>query len=207
MRKQWKIKKYNMKSVIYARVSTNEDRQDINNQIDPLKKFADSLGYNNIKVYYDYVSGGSSNRPQFQEMLKASDNKEFDIILIWALDRFSREGILNTLSYLRRLKENGVALKSLKESWLDTSESGMGQLLLAIFSWVAEQERIRLSERIKAGLSKADRVGKRGKDKKKRDNAGYLLRYLKLRQKKDEDNGIYKIEKHYINKEQTNTPK
>jgi DNA invertase Pin-like site-specific DNA recombinase len=42
----------------------------------------------------------------------------------------------------------------LQESWLDTSDEGMGQLLIAIFSWIAKQERQRISERTKAGLSR-----------------------------------------------------
>lgn len=161
---------------IYCRVSTR-DRQDINNQLLPLQDWAKALNYEVIQEYSDKVSGGDSNRPQFQQMLQDAHSKKFDIILIWALDRFSREGILNTLSYLKKLNNYGVALKSLKESWLDTSDKGMGQLLLAIFSWFAEQERIRLSERIKAGLKKAKNVGKRGKDKKPRRRYGYFKRY------------------------------
>jgi len=53
--------------------------------------------------------------------------------------------------------------------------------LIAIFSWVAEQERKRISERTKAGLRNAKNVGKRGKDKHKRDNLGYKIRWSKKR--------------------------
>ncbi len=185
------------KAVIYGRVSTNEIRQNIDNQIEPLKKFCESLGFELVKVYGDYVTGSTANRPQFQEMLKGAENREFDTILIWSLDRFSREGILNTLSYLKRLKEYKVGLRSLNESWLDTSDSGMGQLLLAIFSWVAEQERKRISDRVKAGLQKAKGTGKRGKDRKKRKNFGYLYRYIKLRQEQDQKKGIVRPIEHY----------
>ena len=166
-----------MQAVIYARVSTDETKQDVNNQLVPLRKYAQSLGFTVIKEYVDHASGGNSNRPQFQQMFLDAKKKEFDLILIWALDRFSREGILNTLSYLRVLKQHNVALKSLQESWLDTRDSGMGELLIAIFSWVAEMERKRLSERIKAGLRGKKNVGKRGKDKKQRKKSGYYLRY------------------------------
>ena len=83
---------------------------------------------------------------------------------------------MNTLSYLKRLKENGVYIKSLQEPW-DTRDEGMGNLLIAIFSWVAEQERRRISERTKEGLKKAKNVGKRGKDKKPRRKSGYYLRW------------------------------
>ena len=167
------------KAVIYARVSTDSDRQDVNNQLEPVRKYASSLGFSIVREYIDHASGGNSNRPDFQSMLQAARRKEFDIIFIWALDRFSREGILNTLSYLKVLKQHRVALKSLQESWLDTRESGMGELLLAIFSWVAQQERQRMSERIKAGLKNATNVGKRGKDKKRRRTSGYVARWNK----------------------------
>jgi len=166
-----------MKSVIYARCSTNETKQDINNQINPLRKLAEALNLNIIEEYVDYSSGGDSNRPQFQQMLRDAKKHKFDIILIWALDRFSREGILNTLSYLKDLKQSNIALKSLNESWLDTREEGISELLIAIFSWVASQERKRLSERIKAGIKRKDKVGKRGKDKKLRKKSGYYLRW------------------------------
>ena len=112
---------------------------------------------------------------------------KFDTILVWSLDRFSREGIRNTLSYLGKLRDNNVSLRSLEESWLDTSDKGMGELLIAILSWVAEQERMRISERTKAGLviAKANgRVGGRrngSKDKKKRSNSGYIKRWENFR--------------------------
>ena len=166
-----------MKAVIYARCSTNETKQDINNQITPLRKLAEALNLNIVGEYIDYASGGDSNRPQFQQMLNDAKVHKFDIVLVWALDRFSREGILNTLSYLKMLKQSNVALKSLQESWLDTRDGNMSELMIAIFSYVASQERKRLRERIKAGIKKKEQVGKRGRDKKQRKKSGYYLRW------------------------------
>ncbi len=171
-----------MKCVLYLRCSTDEIKQDINNQREPLIKLAQALDLEVIKEYIDYASGGNSNRPQFQQMLQDAKQHKFDIVLVWALDRFSREGILNTLSYLKTLKQNRVALKSLQESWLDTRDEGIGELLIAIFSWVANQEKKRISERIKAGLKGKQNVGKRGHDKKVRRKSGYLLRWQKDKQ-------------------------
>lgn len=164
-----------MKGCIYARVSTDE--QNPVNQVDPLKAWADTLGIEIIDIYIDVISGGDSNRPHFRQMMADAKKHKFDIILIWSLDRFSREGILNTLSYLKQLNMNKIKIRSLQESWLDTSDDGMGSLMISIFSWVAERERIRLSERTKAGLKNAQNVGKRGKDKKPRKKGGYLLRH------------------------------
>lgn len=167
------------------RVSKNDESQNPDNQREPLKNFAGSLGLEVVGEYVDMASGGNSNRPKFQEMLKDAKERKFDIALVWDLSRFSREGISNTLHYLEELKKSGVALKSLQDSWLDTSDNGMGQLLIAIFSWVARQERERISERTKAGLVRAKAGGKLlgrklgSKDKGRRKKSGYLLRWQK----------------------------
>src|SRR3989344_2657805 len=111
----------NKKCVIYMRVSKSDKTQDPENQKEPLKKMAESLGLKVVGHYTDMASGGNSNRPKFQQMLKNAKERKFDIILVWSLDRFSREGISNTLAYLEGLTKSGVGLKSLQESWLDTT--------------------------------------------------------------------------------------
>ncbi|MFC1590578.1 recombinase family protein [Candidatus Omnitrophota bacterium] len=175
-----------MRIAIYARVSKNDESQDPQNQLEPLRKYAKALGGDVVEEYIDLASGGgAADRVSFLRMLKDADKRKFDLVLIWALDRLSREGISNTLGYLERLKRNGVAVKSLQESWLDTRDEGLGQLLIAIFSWVAAQERKRIIERTKAGLERARRNGTKlgrpdgAKDRKRRKKAGYLLRYTK----------------------------
>lgn len=174
-----------MKIGIYARVSKNDESQDPQNQINPLRDYAKALGGEVVEEYIDLASGSSGDRENFLKMLNDADRHKFDLLLIWSLDRLSREGISNTLGYLERLKRNGIALKSLQESWLDTRDEGLGQLLLAIFSWVAQQERRRIVERTKAGLERAKRQGKklgrpRGvKDSKERRKSGYYLRHQK----------------------------
>jgi DNA invertase Pin-like site-specific DNA recombinase len=172
-----------MKIAIYARVSKNDDSQDPQNQLIPLRDYAKALGGEVVQEYIDLASGGSPDRVNFLKMFDDADKRKFDLVLVWALDRLSREGISNTLGYLERLKRNGIALKSLQESWLDTRDEGLGQLLLAIFSWVAQQERKRIIERTKIGLEKARRQGKAlgrpqgKKDGRPRKKSGYLLRW------------------------------
>jgi DNA invertase Pin-like site-specific DNA recombinase len=146
-----------MKVAIYARVSKEEgsaNMQDPENQIIPLRKFCESMNWEVKKEFIDYASGGSANRPEFQKMIAEIKQRHFDLILVWALDRFSREGMANTLAYIKTLREYKTGLKSLQESWLDTSQQGVSDLLLGIMSWVAEQEKKRISERTKAALTK-----------------------------------------------------
>lgn len=174
---------------LYMRVSKNDESQTPENQREPLKRLAESMGLEIVDEYVDMASGGNSNRPQFQAMLKAAKNRDFGMILVWSLDRFSREGISNTLHYLEELKRSGVALKSVQESWLDTSDSGIGELVIAMMSWVAKQERERISERTKAGLLRAKTSGKKlgrpfgSKDKGRRKTSGYNNYWIKQREK------------------------
>jgi DNA invertase Pin-like site-specific DNA recombinase len=171
------------KVVIYTRVSTT--RQEAINQIRQLKTFSSQQNYKIFNIYMDKKSGRVSERPEFKKMLQDAYLRKFNIILIWSLDRFSREGIVKTLAYIKKLQKYGIGLKSLQEPWLDTSDEMMGNLLIAIFSWVAEQEARRVSERTKAGLERVKASGKTlgrpkgSKDKKKRDNYGYKKRWRK----------------------------
>ncbi len=151
-----------MKAALYARVSKEEgsqNMQDPENQLKPLRSLAEGLGWEVFAEYVDYASGGDSNRPQFQKMLADARQHKFSVIVVWALDRFSREGMTNTLSYIKQLRMNNVGLKSIQESWLDTREQGIADLLLGIFSWVAEQEKKRISERTKAALHRKRIMG------------------------------------------------
>jgi DNA invertase Pin-like site-specific DNA recombinase len=152
-----------MKVALYARVSKEEgsqNMQDPTNQLLPLRKYCEAMQWTISKEFIDYASGGSANRPEFQRMLNEVKQKHFDLILVWALDRFSREGMTSTLSYIRQLNQYKTGLKSLQETWLDTRDEGVGQLLLAIFAWVAQQEKQRISDRTKAALAKKKQEGK-----------------------------------------------
>jgi DNA invertase Pin-like site-specific DNA recombinase len=174
-----------LKIALYARVSKNDESQDPMNQVIPLRDYAKALGGEVVKEYIDLASGSNGDRANFSQMFDDADKRKFDLLLVSALDRLTREGISNTLGYLERLKRNGVGLKTLQESWLDTRDEGVGQLLLAIFSWVAQQERKRIVERTKLGLQRARSEGKQlgrpagSKDRKERRKSGYYLRYAK----------------------------
>ena len=160
-----------MKVALYARVSKDEESssgnlQDPENQLQPLRKYAEAMGWEISKEFIDKCSGGTSNRPQFQAMLGEVKQRHVDIILIWALDRFSREGITNTLAYIKTLKDYRTGLVSLQETWLNTKD-GISELIIGLMSWFAQQEKNRISERTKAGLAKLKAKGvKLGRPKK-----------------------------------------
>ncbi|MDJ0367943.1 recombinase family protein [Hymenobacter sp. H14-R3] len=75
------------------------------------------------------------------------------LVLFWSLDRFSREGALPTLQYLNQLQGWGVGYKSLTEQYLD-SVGLFQEAIISILATLAKQERVRLSERTKAGMAR-----------------------------------------------------
>lgn len=143
-----------MQAAIYARVSTRDKGQDNENQLRELRAFAERLGYSVYKEYTDQDSGSKADRPQFKQMFLDAHQRRFDVILFWALDRFSREGVAETLSYLQTLSVSGVQFKSFTEQYLD-STGIFKDAIIGILAAIAKQERVRLSERTKAGLVKA----------------------------------------------------
>jgi DNA invertase Pin-like site-specific DNA recombinase len=93
-------------------------------------------------------------------MWKDAAQRRFDVLLFWALDRFSREGVLETLTYLQRLNSYGINWRSHTEQYLDSC-GVFREAVLAILAAVAKQERIRISERTRAGLDRAREKGTR----------------------------------------------
>ncbi|MGO9271959.1 MAG: recombinase family protein [Terriglobia bacterium] len=146
-----------MRVALYVRVSREE--QDSVNQLNQLQGFAAGLGQV-VRTYDDCATGKNSDRPAFKRMLDDAAKRRFDLIVFWALDRLTREGPLKTLLYLEQLASSGVKFKSFTEPMLDTT-SPVGELLIPILSWVAKQERQRISDRTRAGLETARRKGKK----------------------------------------------
>ena len=155
-----------MKVVLYARVSLDESDkesrqyQDPENQLVQLRDFCKAMNWNIEKEYIDKMSGANPARPEFRKMMSEALQRRFSGIVVWKLDRFSREGIISTMAYIKQLKDRGIWLKSMTESWLDTSQEGITDMVLAIMSWAAAEERKKISERTKAGMARKKAQGK-----------------------------------------------
>ena len=148
-----------MRVALYGRVSTKDKGQDTENQLAQLRQYAASMGWQIVFEFVDRESGGKSDREQFQQMFKAASQRKFDILLFWSLDRLSREGVLPTLQYLNRLTGYGVAWRSYTEMYLD-STGIFRDAVIGILAAIAKQEKVRISERTKAGLERARAKGK-----------------------------------------------
>ena len=105
-----------MTAVIYARYSSDNQREEsIEGQIRECTAYAEKNGITIVKHYIDRaISAKTDNRPEFQQMIKDSDKKLFDIVLVWKLDRFARNRY-DSARYKTQLKRNGVKLVSATE--------------------------------------------------------------------------------------------
>jgi DNA invertase Pin-like site-specific DNA recombinase len=144
---------------LYGRVSTRDKGQDTENQLVQLREFAAKQGWTISREYVDHASGSRSDRVRFQQMFEGASKREFDVVLFWSLDRLSREGTLATLQYLQRLTSYGVGYRSFTEQYLDSCGT-FRDAIIGILATLARQERIRISERTRAGLDIARSKGK-----------------------------------------------
>lgn len=137
----------------------NPEGQDTENQLAELRVFAERSDWAVTAEYVDHATGKNGDRDQFKAMFADATRRKFDVVLVWALDRLTREGVAGTFAYIRQLLDHGVQFASYTEAHFRTTGPA-GELMIAIAAWIAEQERNRISDRTKAGLATARRKGK-----------------------------------------------
>jgi DNA invertase Pin-like site-specific DNA recombinase len=142
-------------------VSTKDKGQDTENQLAQLRQFAQANGWPIVAEFVDRATGKRSDRAEFQRMFAAASRREFDVLVTWALDRLSREGVAKTFEHIKQLRGYGVEYVSFTEPHFRTTGPA-GELMIAVAAWIAEQEHKRISERVRAGLEKARRQGRIG---------------------------------------------
>ncbi len=160
--------KKKMKAVIYTRVSTTDQKPE--NQIRELEAYAAKQGWEVVQTVRDKISGTkqAKDRAGLSKVLEMAHQGKYDVLLFWSLDRLSREGTRETLGYLQTLTDRGVKWHSYTEEYL-SSLGAFADVVISILSTLAKQERIRISERTKAGMSRARKEGKAiGRPKGKR---------------------------------------
>ena len=79
-----------MTAALYTRVSTRDKGQETANQLHELRKLCTAQGWTIVSEYEDHESGGKADRSQFKAMMTDAAKRKFDVVLFWALDRFSR---------------------------------------------------------------------------------------------------------------------
>lgn len=147
-----------MKCIIYSRISTAD--QTTENQILQLREYAAKQGWEVFAVKTDICSGSKSadERNGLKEVFELARKRQFDVLLFWSLDRFSREGSRKTLEYLTRLDTYGVKWHSYTEEYI-SSLGIFADAIISLMACLAKQERLRISERTKAGLTRVKSKG------------------------------------------------
>jgi len=167
--------------VIYARVSTSD--QETENQIAQLREFASRQDWQVVEVITDVCSGGKTakDREGLDRVFGMGHQRRYEILLFWSLDRFSREGSRATIAYLTRLEADGIDWHSFAEPYL-SSLGVFKDCIIALLSALARQEKIRISERTKAGLERTRRVNGTRLGRPKTDG-GRIRKAMELRAK------------------------
>jgi DNA invertase Pin-like site-specific DNA recombinase len=150
-----------MRVAIYARVSTDDKGQDPENQLRQLRAWCASAGHEIVNEYVDHASGGkgAGKRPEFSALLAEAHKRQFDLVLCWALDRLSREGMVPTVLHLQRLASYGVGFHSYTEPMLSTDNEMIRDIVLAVMASLAKIERQKISERTRAGMQRVRQHG------------------------------------------------
>ena len=157
------------RAALYLRVSKRDGDQTEENQRLQLRRFLEQEGYDlarpdgTPREFVDRESGrkGRRERSAFSAVFEAAERREFDTLVFWSLDRFSREGIRKTVAYLQRLEALGVRFRSYTEPYLSTENELVSHVLLGVLSYFAEYEAQKISRRTIAGLERARAEGKR----------------------------------------------
>jgi putative DNA-invertase from lambdoid prophage Rac len=175
-----------MKAAIWTRVSTGE--QDASNQLPAIHSYAEGRGLEIVQTYTVQESAWrGAHQTALSQVYAQARAGMFSVLLVWSLDRLSREGVAATLEIVDRLARWKVRVWSVQETWTEADGESQ-ELLLSITAWVARQESVRKSERTKAGLTQARANGKvlgrppGAKDKKRRKQSGYFARWADRRE-------------------------
>ena len=145
------------KVAIYARVSTSS--QTVENQFQELRDVAKRNGWTVVAELSDSgISGakGRDQRPAFDQLLKRATRREFDLIMVWAIDRLGRS-IQHLVGFINDIQAMGVDLFVMQQAIDTTTPSG--RMIFSIFSALGEYERELIRERILAGQKRARAQG------------------------------------------------
>ena len=147
-----------MTAVIYARYSSDNQREEsIEGQIRECTAYAEKNGITVVKHYIDRaISAKTDNRPEFQQMIKDSEKRLFDIVLVWKLDRFARNRY-DSAHYEYQLERNHVKLVSATEP---ISDSPAGIMVKSMLTGMAEYYSAELSEKVVRGMTENVLKGK-----------------------------------------------
>lgn len=154
----------------YARVSTEE--QNLDRQMDALIRY----GVDKRNIYQEKITGTKINREQLQKMI--GELQQGDTVIIADLTRISRS-TKDLLSIVAKIKSKGASIKSIKDTWLDTSsDNPYNDFLLTVMAGLSQLERDLISQRTKEGLASAKARGREGGRPNKRNDKADIVELM-----------------------------
>ena len=145
-----------MRVAIYARVSTAD--QTCENQLLELRRYVQARGWTAREFVDTGISGSKDRRPALDELSAAVKRHQVEAVVCWRLDRLGRN-LRHLVLFLDDLNARGIAFVTIGEG-IDTSTAA-GRLVAGVLGSIAEFERARIQERVRAGLARARAQGKR----------------------------------------------
>jgi DNA invertase Pin-like site-specific DNA recombinase len=145
-----------MRAAIYARVSTLD--QEPENQLGEVRRYVQARGWTAQEYVDRGVSGAKDRRPALDDLVRDARRRRFDVLVCWRLDRLGRN-LKHLITLLEELQALGIAFVSLAEGIDATTPAG--KLQMHILGAIAEFERARIQERVRAGLARAKAQGVR----------------------------------------------
>lgn len=146
------------RAALYARVSTGQ--QDLGRQLVELREFAIRSDFEIVEEVVETESGAKAGRSGLSRLQELAHRRKVDVVLTWEMSRLTRRGIGPLLEILKGLQAENVEVISVREPYLSTL-GPTRDLLLAIFGWVAEQEREMIRDRTKSALRQRKAPGVR----------------------------------------------
>lgn len=145
-----------MKAALYSRVSTGD--QNAVRQTDEMRQFVRARGWEIVAEETDSRTGKDDKRAGYQKIMKLAKARKIDVLVVHSLDRWARstKHLVDTLTELEAL---GVRFVSLREQMDFTTPSG--RVMFAVVAAMAEFESALVSERVRSGMARAKREGRR----------------------------------------------
>lgn len=174
-----------MKAIIYARCSTDEKKQDVEVQLKQLREYCKKQEWEFDEVW-EYSSGSKGLQEKLQQVLELISKRQYQIIVVHSLDRFSRMHPSITEKMLNHILDCKCRFISLQEN-LDSDNSMMWYSFKGLWLYFANQYSLKLSQKVKLGMERAKEKGvhvgrpKGSKDKRIRSKKGYYNRKGKLK--------------------------
>lgn len=163
---------------LYARVSTRDHDQDPELQLEALRDYARTRGWEVLEYVDTAAAGDLAHRTAWAKLLADVARRRVDRVLVWKLDRAFRS-TLHALATLRDFEHAGVGFASLTQPELDTI-SATGRLVFTILAALAEMERELIADRVREGMRHAARRGARIGRPPVTARAGFAARWSRV---------------------------